>query len=345
MKIKFLSATCLLAFSGLANASAIISDGNVSLGVDDFGQLNIGGGIADVTGITTVGMRYVDTGTGTEYESTSHGCLCEGWGVGIGETGEEGSSNNAQSTSGLTLDSFTSTATTATSVVSTASLQITHDFALASETDNLYRVVVEIENTSAVDIDDLLYKRTFDWDTSPTPFSEYVTIAGTAASTNILSANDDGFCTQSVFATCTELVTGATGDFTALGPSDHGANFDFGFGALLAGESFTFEIFYGAAIGESAALAALGEVSAEAYSFGWSGSDADQDGFIDSSGALAPTYIFGFSGVGGVALPDPTPDPDPDPNPDPTDVPEPAMLSLFGLGALMFLRARRKVNA
>jgi len=337
MKTKLLSTACLIAFAGFANASAIISDGNVSLGVDDFGQLNIGGGVADVTGETDVGMRYVDTGTGLQYESTSHGCACEGWGVGIAETGEEGYSNNDIGTSGLSLNSFSSTATTATSVVSTASLQITHDFSLASETDNLYRVVVEIENTSATDIVDLLYKRTFDWDTSPTPFDEYVTIAGTAGSTNIVSANDDGFCFQSVFSGCSEIVSGATGDFTALGPDDHGANFDFNFGTLLAGETFTFEIFYGAAIGRAASLAALGEVGAEAYSFGWSGGDVDQDGFMDSSGDLAPTYIFGFSGVGGTALPDPTPDP--------TDVPEPAMLSLLGLGALMFLRARRKTKA
>jgi type IV pilus assembly protein PilY1 len=339
MKIKLLSAACLIAFTGFANASAIISDGKVSLGVDDFGQLNIDGGIADVDGETAVGMRYVDTGTGIEYESTSHGCICEGWGVGIAETGEEGSSNNENGTFGLSLVNFSSTATTATSVVSTASLEITHDFALASETDNLYRVTVQIENTSATDIDDLRYRRTFDWDTSPTPFDEFVTIGGTAASSNILAANDNGFCDSSVFATCDELLAGGTGDFAALGPDDHGANFDFGFGALLAGESFTFEIFYGAAIGEASALAALGEVSAEAFSFGWSGSDADQDGFIDGTTDLAPTFIFGFSGVGGTALPDPTPDPDPNP------VPEPAMLSLFGLGAMMVLRARRKTKA
>jgi type IV pilus assembly protein PilY1 len=340
MKIKLLSAACLVAFAGFANASAIITDGNVSLGVDDYGQLNIGGGVADIAGQTAVGMRYVDNSTGTQYESTSHGCLCEGWGVGIAETGEEGSSNNDYGTSGLSLVNFSSTATTATSIVSTASLQVTHDFALASETDNLYRVIVEIENTSATDIDNLLYRRTFDWDASPTPFEEYVTIAGTAASANILAASDNGFCDSSVFVSCTEQFSGGTGDFTALGPDDHGANFDFGFGALLAGETFTFEIFYGAAVGQTAALAALGEVGAEAYSLGWSGSDTDQDGYIDGTTDLAPTYIFGFSGVGGTALPDPTPDPV-----DPTDVPEPAMLSLVGLSALMFFRARRKVKA
>jgi type IV pilus assembly protein PilY1 len=337
MKIKLLGASFILAFSGLANASAIISDGNISLGVDDYGQLNIAGGSADVAGESIVGMRYIDMTTGDEYESTSHGCLCEGWGVGIAETLEGGSSNNDSGTSGLSLVNFSSTATTATSVVSTASLEVTHDFALAAETDNLYRVTVSIENTSTTDIDDLLYRRTFDWDASPTPFTEYVTIAGTAASSSITAANDNGFCSSSVFAGCTELVSGATGDFTASGPNDHGANFDFNFGALSAGETFSFDIYYGATIGETAAISALGEVGAEAYSLGWTGDDADQDGYVDSSGALAPTFIFGFSGVGGVALPDPTPDP--------TDVSEPAMLSLFGLGALAFFRTRRKMKA
>ena len=34
---KLLGATCLILFAKLVNAAAIISDGNVSLGVDDFG--------------------------------------------------------------------------------------------------------------------------------------------------------------------------------------------------------------------------------------------------------------------------------------------------------------------
>lgn len=63
-----------------ANASAIITDGNVSLGVNDFGHLNVGRGVGDVVGTTDVGVRWIDSG-GTQYESTSHGCLCEGWGV------------------------------------------------------------------------------------------------------------------------------------------------------------------------------------------------------------------------------------------------------------------------
>ncbi|MEW9798704.1 PEP-CTERM sorting domain-containing protein [Alteromonas sp. CYL-A6] len=327
---KFIGAVGLMVCAGSASAGAIITDGNIALGVDDLGQLNVSGGVADIYGTVGTGLRYIDD-TGTQYESTYHGCVCEGWGVAIGGTSETGFANNYSGTAGLSLISFVSSATTATSVVSTASMQITHAFALAAETDNLFRVLVTIENTSNTDIANLLYRRTFDWDTSPTPFDEYVTIGGTAAATAITAATDDGFCSSNPFSSCGTIVSGSSGDFEASGPADHGANFDFDFGALAAGDSFQFEIFYGGAIGKTAALAALGEVGAEAYSFGWSGSDVDQDGYIDSTGALAPTYIFGFAGVGGVALPDPT-----------TDVDEPATFAMFGLAMLALMRLRRR---
>jgi len=310
--------------AGAANA-AIITDGNVSLGVDDYGQLNVSGGVADVNGETDVGVRWLDAGL--QYESTSQGCLCEGWGVsGNGITGS--ANNDDGGASGLSLISFGSTATTATSVVNMQDdLTITHDFAL-SASDNLYRVSVTIENTSGIDIADLLYRRTMDWDTAPTPFSEFVTIGGTAAATAVIGATSNGFCSSNPLASCSGTYTG---DFVAAGPADHGANFDFNFGALAAGESYSFDIFYGGAANKRDAFAALGAVGAEVYSLGWSGTDADQDGFEDVvEGRITPTYIFGFSGVGGVKLP-------------PTDVPEPASIAMFGL-ALMGLASRRKFS-
>lgn len=326
IKLKILGAACLLSIAGLAQSAAIISDGKIKLGVDDFGQLNIDGGVADIAFETRVGMRYIDS-TGTEYESTSHGCVCEGWGVGIAETGSSGSSNNDNGTFGLSLVDFTSTATTAKSVVSMGGeLLVTHNFALSAESDSLYKVTVSIENTSAADISDLRYRRTFDWDTSPTPFEEFVSIGGTAASTSIIAATNDGFCSSDPFDGCTGS---ASGDFTGVGPEDQGANFDFGFGALLMGETFTFDIFYGATLGVDSAFAELGRVGAEAYSFGWSGSDVDQDGLIDGTGELAPTFIFAFAGVGGIKLPDPDP------------VNSPATIALLGLGIAGLLRMRK----
>lgn len=326
--LKLAAAAALLGMAGASQAAMIISDGNVKLGVNDLGHLNVAGGTADVVGETGVGLRYISEGV--EYESTYHGCECEGWGVSA--NGASGYANVSVGTAGLSLVSFNSTASTATSVTTMSGLvQVTHDFALAAETDNLFQVTVTIENISGVDIAELLYRRNFDWDTSPSPFNEFVTIGGTAGASAVLAANDNGFCSSNPLSSCSSIL-GNTGDFTAGGPGDIGANFDFNFGTLLANESYTFNIYYGGADNRNAALSALASVGAEVYSFGWSGLDVDQDGFADASGAITPTYIFGFSGVGGTVIVDPN---------DPIAVNAPASLLLFASGFLA-LFARRK---
>lgn len=312
-----------------ANASAIIDNGTIQLGVDDLGQLNptdILGDPSPVEGETVVGLRFMPTGN----ESTSHGCLCEGWGVGIGETGVSGFANNAAGTANLTPISFVSDAMTATSVVelTTGELRITHSFAPAAETPNLYRVTVTIENISGADIADLRYTRTFDWDVEPTTFSEFVTHAGVATTPSVLLALDDGFVSSDPFGgRFGPIVAGGTGDFTDLGPADHGSNFDFGFGALLAGESFSFDIFYGAAATEADAFAALGAVAAELFSLGQCNIDAAGTGAVTGAGDPCNTFIFGFAGVGGEPI-----------------IPVPAALPLFltGLAGAAWASRRRK---
>lgn len=308
-----------------ASAAAIVSNGTIQLGIDDLGQLNVPGGTASpVTGTTIVGLRYLPTGN----ESTSHGCLCEGWGVGIGGTSTGGFANNATGIGGLTSISFTSDATSATSVVSAGggALQVTHAFAPTTETPNLYRVTVSITNTSGADIANLLYRRTFDWDVEPTTFNELVTIGGTAGATAVLKATNDGFCSSSVFTACNTRGGAPVGDITDFGPGDNGANFDFDFGALLAGETFTFEIFYGAALTEAGAIGALAAVGAEVFSLGQCSTDAAGTGAGGCN-----TFAFGFKGVGGTPI---------DPNP----IPVPAALPLFlaGLAGFSALRRRRK---
>ncbi len=327
---QLLIAACAAMFSLPAAASAIIDNGTVQLGVDDYGQLNIpGGDPSPVTGTTAVGLRYLPTGN----EATSHGCLCEGWGVGIGETGVNGWANNDFGITNLTAISFTDDGVTAQSVVELTSgeLRITHTFAPAAETPDLYRVTVTIENISGADIDDLRYTRAMDWDVEPDTFSEFVTISGTASATAVLLAHDDGFESTNPFASRSPILD--SGDFVDSGPEDHGALFDFGFGALGAGESFTFDIFYGGSATEFGALSALSAVGAEVFSLGQCESDPDGLGLSGAGGQACNTFIFGFAGVGGTPVPNPV-------------IPVPAALPMFltalGLGALL---RRRKLRA
>ncbi|SET02591.1 hypothetical protein [Oceanicella actignis] len=346
-----LGAIASVMFAGAASASAIITNGSVTLGVDDFGQLNIPGPPSRHDGTASVGLRHAATGL----EATSHGCLCEGWGVGIADGGgiriASGRANNNYGVSNLSAVSFMSTASTATSVVelrddsdTTSLLRITHAFGPAAETSDLYRVNVTIENISGAAIADLRYTRTFDWDIEPDTFSEVVTHAGVATTPSVLVAVDNGFVNSDPFAGGrTEQVAGGTGDFVDLGPSDHGSNFDFGFGMLAAGDSFAFDIFYGATRTETAALAALGEVGAELYSLGQPGCDptgtGTGTGCAYGDDLATATFIFGFAGVGGsIIIPDPTPG-------GVVPLPAAAWLLLTGIGALGAGGAMRRRKA
>ncbi len=311
-----------------AAAAVIFNTGDsatatVALGINDFGHLNTAVGNvaanASATGLAgKIGGDFVD--------ATSPGCLCEGWGIAVNGT-TSGYANESAGSAGLVLDSFTSTSSTATSAVHLTSLpglEVTHQY-MPSASGDLFEAKVTISNTTLAAVNNVTYRRVMDWDVPPTEFREYVTIGGTATTTLLKGSGDNGFASSNPLAADSLTIScPLTTDFVDCGASDHGAIFDFDFGTLASGESYTFSTFYGASTSEAAAFAALGAVGAELFSFGQS------DGGEVSGEPL--TFIFAFSGVGGTAvIPGPT-----------GSVPLPGTIALFSAGLLGLRMSRRK---
>ena len=343
-----------IGFGSAVQAGAIITNGTVTLGVRDLGDLNQGGGPpATGSGTTIVGLRSNATGS----DSTSPGCTCEGWGVAIVSQSIAGFANSANVTSGLGLVSFTSTASTAVSTVnvlgpgSVPALRVTQDYHPIAGTPNLYEVLVSITNLtgSTLASGDLRYRRVMDWDI-PSPGQEFVSIQGVPAAlglangNNIVRTDNNGFDTANPlsftpFATSGPLAL-TNQNFTDIN-ADHGALFDFEFESLANGATRTFAIYYGVAPTKAAADIARSLVDGDAtdvdiglYSYGVCGS-----GLVGCNVATgAPnTFIFGFGATGGVLV---IPGPGPTPGP---SAPEPGTLALIGLGfaAVAFGRRRR----
>ena len=272
---------------------AIISNGTVQLGIHQQGHLNVpGGSPSSGQGTTFVGLRYVPTNA----ESTAPGCLCEGWGAADADPGSLLAGHANEAVGGvvnITPVSFSSTASTAVSKVTIGGrLEVTHDYHPSPATPNLYEVVVSIKNIGAIPVGDLRYRRVMDWDVEPTAFSEFVTIQGGGA--NVLFTSDNGFASANPLTGPSSL--SFTGTAVDNGPSDHGALFDFGFGALAVGQTRTFKTFYGAAGTEASAISALTAVGAEIYSLG-------QPNTPNGPTQGTPnTFMFAFAGVGGVPI-------------------------------------------
>lgn len=284
-----------------------IDNGTILLAVNPTGELNTTDGTGSKAGPGDVGLEYLPTGN----DSTSPGCLCEGWGVADPATGVWGGANQDAYSAGhnLTVDSFTWTASTATSVVTVSNgegapwFRVTHEFIPSPKTPNLYQVNVTITNLSGAPIATVQYRRVMDWDIEPTAFDEYVTLdKGTASA--ITFTSDDGFASSNPLSGPSSILF--TGNATDSGPDDHGALFDFTFGGLATGASLTFVIYYGGAANEAEARAALAAVGAEAYSFGQTSTDP--------TGGTPNTFIFAFGNVGGSAIFEPPAQP-------PVDVP------------------------
>ncbi|MDQ3850442.1 MAG: hypothetical protein M3296_07500, partial [Actinomycetota bacterium] len=284
--------------SAVAWAGAIVSNGTVALGVNDTGELNF----RDPATRVVRGVTFLPTGL----DGLAGGCLCEGWGAANADPADTffGKANREQppvAPAGPTVRpvSFTATASTAVSVTRIADkLQVTHEFRPFAGSRNLYEVAVTLQNIGAAPLADVRYTRLMDWDIAPTPFSEFVTI-GRGHTPELLHSDDNGFADNNPLAprdlslSCPECdPRSVDADITDSGPVDHGALFDFGFGALAAGQSRSFSLFYGATRNEADADAAVAASGAPVFSYGQPSTSAG------ARSGEPTTFVFAFNPSG-----------------------------------------------
>ncbi|GMT98529.1 hypothetical protein KH5H1_26480 [Corallococcus caeni] len=280
----------------------VIDNGTVRLGVASAGHLTVTCTTSTLSsgtsGTTDVGLRYLPTNA----EAAAPGTPCEGWGVASADLGITGHTSAGCGVANVTVESFTATTTTATSVVRVGTtFRVTHRYVPSPATPFLYQVDVLIENTGTVPVADLRYTRGIDYDVLPNTFSEFVSFAG-ATAPSVLGVASNGFASLDPLAVHTTLPTG-TPSFTDLGPGDVGSHFDFQLGALAPGRVRSFRLYYGAAGNQPAALGALAAVGAGTYSLGqgnWNGTGnplAATGAPAGTFGALTgqpTTFMFGY---------------------------------------------------
>lgn len=328
-----LGALGLLA-SQSASAGAVLTYGQTTIGVNDSGELNFTT-TTELGDAITYGVSRAGVG-----DAIAPGCFCEGWGVSL-LSNEQTFATWANQDSGSggfgLVNTFGSVGNTATSFVSMDGVAVTIRQAYGpSLAADVFQNQVTITNNTGATIDNLVYRRSMDWDVPPTQFNEYVTHWGVQANLtsnggNVLYASDDGFVSSNPLMAASPIDGNTVNaDFYRSGPSDHGSVFDFSFGALAAGESRIFNIYYGSAANEAEAVSKLTLLGANVYSLGqrseYQSVGGGGDGPVASMMAVveggsdvpvggdvlltdlpvepgsAPTFLFGFGGVAGVEV-------------------------------------------
>lgn len=234
----------------------------------------------------------------------------EGWGIRNLAGTVYGYAHNL-GTYNITVESYTSTPTSFTSVVNVGGVyRVRHryDFSLLPPGfANILPTQVTVTNLSSSTIPATIYRRVIDWDIPPTTFYEFVQIGHGPFSP---VSSFDGF--ESPDPTVPFDFLYGSGPGTA-GPDDLGSSFDLTLPPLDPGESFTFYIFWGADLGGPSNLlpdlqgAAAGPIT---YALSW-----------DSSATTVNTFGVAFSQ---------------------TITPEPSSVLLLGISLGFFALRRRR---
>ena len=317
------NANLLAAFpaSGIIYNSTIEANKRIALGVLPQGHLNTYNGnivTPDNSGATGLAYKFTD---GLWRDSTSPGCLCEGWGVSAINSAPAGSVFGYANVSvggvyNLEVKSFV---VDTTSIISTVwiknhlgnpILEVTHRYGPSANNPNtLFQALVTVTNISGNSLTDVRYNRTMDWDIYYPVFQEYVSHYGVRASVTsarrprVLYAGDNGFMLPNPLSpSYSHYMNSSTfnTDFVMNGPNDHGSAFTFQLGDLVCGESINFMIYYGASSSRSTLVNALTNEGASIYSIGESRNQANP--WKPSVSPPYPSFGFGFKGLSGTAM-------------------------------------------
>jgi PKD repeat protein len=267
-----------------ADAQAILDIGDTQLGVTAVGGLNVccstepslgaaGGGSGAAT--TWVGLRYQHPTYGWESEGVAAGCRCEGWGASyqVGAAISKGWEDGGGIGGTLIPTTFTAGSDWAIAVSRIGDLKVTHDFHSTPASPYMFETLVTFENTGSSTLTDVRYRRVIDWEGEPTPSYELVWIDGISpVSPKLRHSSNDGFVSADpTSATVSGSVSVVNGPpmgsyFSANGPGEQGALFDFGFGDIAPADKVIFRLYFAAAPTKADVLAGFSGVQAEVWS-------------------------------------------------------------------------------
>jgi len=275
----------IVGWAGTAQAGTITS-GTFTAGIDGTAGANSGAGTM-YDGSVGIGLRR----NSDSYDPIAPGTPRDSWGVSSGAVAGWADPHFTGSSNLTSSASFAATTATVTSTLGGGLLTIVQNYSFAA--DNVVKVATTI--TANVASSDVKFQRDVDWDITPTIFAEYSKVDPTT--TPVVDASFYGFEDPNpLVAYGSSAAAGGT-----FGPSDLGGGIKLDFGALAAGASVSFDMFYGDSRSGQSAAGLKSEVLGLGASYTIVGNSSEGGTF--GSGANSAIIAFGPAGS---VVPEPT---------------------------------------